>query len=186
MLLLIDPQNDFIRGSLMVEGAKDAMNNLSTFIRNESDEYELIVCTIDWHPTNHSSFKEFGGEWNRHCVICSDGACIDDDVLTSIKDKAINKFHILTKGTDHNVEEYSVMKNQSSNDHLKFLVGEYEIEEIDCCGIALDYCVKNTIIDLRKELPNIKVNLIKDFSPSIGEASDTLAELETNYNVNII
>lgn len=50
MLLIVDPQIDFICGSLPVEGAEKAMNSLSEYIRQSDGDYTIKVVTADRHP----------------------------------------------------------------------------------------------------------------------------------------
>lgn len=62
-LIIIDPQNDFVKGSLAVPGAEEAMNNIIKFIEDHKQDLGYIAVTLDWHPLSHCSFKEFGGTW---------------------------------------------------------------------------------------------------------------------------
>ena len=86
-LIIIDIQNDFLPGgSLEVkEGDK-----IITLINEMMDNYDHIIATKDWHPSNHVSFasnhpgKEIGDIikvnglnqilWPDHCVQDSYGS----------------------------------------------------------------------------------------------------------------
>ena len=57
MLLIVDPQNDFISGSLAVEGAAEIIPVLNKYI----EKIPSIAVSRDWHPEGHSSFVEQGG-----------------------------------------------------------------------------------------------------------------------------
>jgi hypothetical protein len=92
-LIIIDPQNDFVKGSLAVPGAEEAMNNIIKFIEDHKQDLGYIAVTLDWHPLSHCSFKEFGGSWPPHCVQYSEGVpnmeiaeskCFDADILVVI------------------------------------------------------------------------------------------------------
>ena len=63
MLLIVDPQIDFINGSLPVPLAAEAMNELASYLKVVSGMYDVKVVSADFHPWNHCSFKENGGEW---------------------------------------------------------------------------------------------------------------------------
>ena len=76
MLLVVDPQIDFVSGSLPVPGAAEAMDSLATYILSNPQSYDLKIVTADNHPFNHSSFADAGGKWSRHCVRSSVGAAI--------------------------------------------------------------------------------------------------------------
>ena len=72
-LVIVDPQNDFINGSLAVPGAEKAINNTIEFIKEHKEDLDYIAITVDWHPYDHCSFKEYGGTWESHCVMYSAG-----------------------------------------------------------------------------------------------------------------
>lgn len=57
LLLIIDPQNDFINGSLTVKNANDCMFRLSEFIADNVEEIDDIIVTLDSHQPGHVSFK---------------------------------------------------------------------------------------------------------------------------------
>ena len=171
MLLIIDPQYDFINGSLAVDGAEKAMDKLSLFIKDNGKEYEKIVLTSDWHPYTHCSFKNNGGIWNSHCVQFTKGAAIYQPIINALEDIKAD-YTVLTKGTNEDREEYSVFKNTKSCVKLNNLCNLLDITEIDICGIAFDYCLKDSAKDGMRYLENVRFNIIKEFSPSIAEDSE--------------
>lgn len=166
LLLIIDPQIDFIYGSLPVPGAADAMTRLASFIREQGDSYSCKIVTTDWHPVNHFSFESNGGPWPSHCVQDTQGAAILPDLL-----KALNctpgKVFILTKGLDPETEEYSVFRNSASNDAFRKIVAEYNINEVDICGLAGDVCVLNSLKEGLSLYPGIIFKVLDEFSPSL-------------------
>ena len=184
-LLIIDVQKDFLDGGkLGVNGSIKMLNDLPRFIEDTKNDYEFTVATVDWHPITHCSFDVNGGMWPAHCIQHSEGAAIYEPVLNAINEHS--KFSIiLTKGTDENREEYSIFKNEDSCKKLVDLINKFEIEEIDVVGIALSYCVLDTIKDGKRNLPGISIRLIKDFCPDIGDSTEALKWLENN-NVEIV
>lgn len=183
LLLVIDCQYDFINGSLAVDGSESVMNRLAEYIKVSKDNniYIAAFATIDWHPSTHSSFKENGGKWNSHCIQYSHGASIYDNVLKELNE--IPYFTVFTKGTQENREEYSIFKNAESKEKLIKQIEYMKIDEIDICGLCLDYCVINTIKDALRELPSIKINLLSKYSPSIGDASDAINFINNSERV---
>lgn len=73
ILLIVDPQVDFISGSLAVEGAKEKMDALTNALQSGDIECDYVMITKDFHPSNHCSFKENGGQWPAHCVKGTEG-----------------------------------------------------------------------------------------------------------------
>lgn len=176
---LIDVQNDFISGSLAVNGAQEKMDALCEFIRENGEMYDQIFITADWHPISHLSFKENGGEWPVHCVQHTNGASIYEPLMKAIHEKMLN-YTVLTKGDNEDREEYSVFRNESSSKTIKTVCDILKVKDIDFCGIAMDYCVKDSILDAKRELSGINLHLYKDFSPAIGNPEETLLKLEDN------
>ena len=182
VLMIIDPQYDFISGSLACKDAVEKMTNLAIYLRNHGHDYDTIVITVDWHPINHCSFINNGGEWPKHCVEHSYGASIYQDILNNLPiDKNV---YMLTKGTMHTTEEYSIMKNITSKTLLTNFVLNKEETEIDICGIAAEYCVKNTIEDLVNEGYGDKITILKDFVACV-ETNEPLIEFAKEHNLKI-
>ena len=69
LLLIVDPQNDFINGSLAVSEAEAKMKALASYIATNAERYQAIFVTMDSHPANHCSFADNGGIWPPHCVL---------------------------------------------------------------------------------------------------------------------
>jgi len=152
-LIIIDCQYDFINGSLAVKGAKRALDNIKRFIIKHRD-IDKIIFTVDWHHINHCSFKENGGSWPIHCVQYSKGASIDERLMDLVHEHNI-KYGIIVKGTDPSREEYGAFNIPPFNNC--FVDGHHtvffnECSDIVVCGIAGDYCVKETL----KNIINIK------------------------------
>ena len=184
LLLIIDPQFDFIEGSLKVDGAKDKMYKLSMYLYSKKNEYDAIAFTVDFHPSTHCSFEENGGDWPMHCVQHSRGASIFNTLLNVAIETKL-PLHFFTKGTNDEKEEYSVFKNEKSKEKLLGLIEAMGIEEIDICGIAYDYCVGDTIKDAVKLGLKDKINVLKEYCPSIGEGKEMDTFLE-DEGINVI
>lgn len=181
LLIIVDGQYDFINGSLAVNGAKEKMDELSTFIDTMKRDYSAIVLTADWHPKNHCSFKENGGIWPPHCVEFTHGASIYQPIMGALEGV---DYKVLTKGTNKEEEEYSVFKNIVSKTHLERLAN-MGYDTVDFVGIAYDYCVKESAIDSKEIFTNSKIRVLKDFCPCIGDIEETTKILENN-NIEVI
>lgn len=166
MLLIVDPQIDFINGSLPVPGAEEAMDNLSSYVNEYAGIYDLICVTCDRHNMQHCSFVKFGGEWPPHCIESSVGAAIWPPLMTSLL-KYSEKIHILYKGEDPTKDEYSIFQNSRGADYLDSIIKDNTIEQIDICGLAGDVCVASTLKDGVKIYPNIKFSTLEKFIANI-------------------
>ncbi|AQX06046.1 bifunctional nicotinamidase/pyrazinamidase [Elizabethkingia meningoseptica] len=160
-LIIVDVQNDFCEGgSLAVPGASEIIPYINSLM--ESDGYDQIVLTQDYHPANHKSFASNNdrnvGEtiilngipqfmWPVHCVQGTPGA---DFHPALNKDKAT---HIIQKGKNSEIDSYSAF--QDNNHFMKTGLADFlkyhDIQLVEVAGLALDYCVRATCLDSVKE-----------------------------------
>lgn len=155
-LIIVDCQNDFINGNMTVKGAKEAVENIKTYIKNNWKNIDKVIFTVDWHPWNHSSFKGFGGQWPAHCIQYTPGACIDSKLLKCVHSFNL-KYNVSPKGTIEELEEYGAFNDidfRADEFGRRYYLDVIEVNadsEFVICGIAGDYCVKATIENLLKE-----------------------------------
>ncbi len=173
ILLVVDPQIDFINGSLPVPGAAAAMDALAVYVAEHGDEYVAKLVTSDWHPYNHCSFDRRGGEWPAHCVQHSSGAALWPSLLEALNNSR-GGFTMLYKGDRVDREEYSVLQNDASSCVLLRVV-EALHADVDVCGIAGDVCVLNTSRDLVKAIGSERVRVLEEYAPSL-DGGKVLAE----------
>ncbi len=166
MLLIVDPQIDFINGTLPVPGAVKAMDDLSEFVKTNAIDYALICVTCDRHPLRHSSFIDFGGIWPIHCVESSVGAAIWPPLMEALM-KNSDKIQILYKGEDLGKDEYSIFQSAEGAAKIDSYIKDYGITEIDICGLAGDVCVANTLQDARHLYPNFTFNILYPYIASL-------------------
>lgn len=166
LLLVVDPQIDFISGTLPVGGAEEAMQALADYVRQHDGDYACKIVTTDWHPYRHCSFAPQGGPWPVHCVQNSVGAAIYGSLLEALNETR-GELCILRKGNKADREEYSIFKNRSSALQIGKLIHKYAIQQIDICGLAGDICVLNTLKDGQQKYGKRFFHVLQQFSPSI-------------------
>ena len=136
ILIVVDMQNDFCleSGSLYVKGATPALWNVEELIYKEN--FEEVWFTVDWHEPNHVSFKDNGGEWPVHCVQYSQGAAINDLLLTACRNNDI-KYRVFEKG--HTREEYGAFSsfgpfytsdNDGNHTNYSYYIGDSLDDEV--------------------------------------------------------
>ena len=171
LLLLVDVQYDFINGSLAVDGAPEIMDNLANYIETlPKKSFDEIVMTADFHPYEHSSFKDNGGLWPVHCVQHSHGASIYQPIFESVK-KQLPGAQVLTKGENIAVDEYSILANQISAKKLLDIIEDNDIQEIYIAGLCGDYCVGNSIKDLVEARHGNKIHVLTRFIGNIDDGT---------------
>jgi nicotinamidase/pyrazinamidase len=192
ILIIVDAQYDFINGSLAVNGAQEKIDALAEYLKKVGGEYyNDIIMTADWHPKNHMSFKENGGQWPSHCVQGTEGASIYKPLMIAANTNQ-NVF-LLFKGKNKDKEEYSALQDENSKYVAMSIITRYYLVPsdetkvtIDICGIAGDYCVLETTKDLISALSDYKerktrINVLLDYTASISSDSE-LKELVELYN----
>ncbi len=136
-LIIVDLQNDFCpKGSLAVKDGDKIIPTVNTLIKKYKASGSPIYATRDWHPPNHTSFKNSGGPWPIHCVQNTPGAAFHPDLMI---DQAV----VISKGTLIDEEAYSGFNGTDLEKKLK----KEGITNLTVCGLATDYCVKATVID---------------------------------------
>jgi nicotinamidase/pyrazinamidase len=158
LLLIIDMQNDFCPGGkLAVAGG----NDIVPLINQLATQFDHVVMTQDWHPSDHSSFasQHKGAEafsqitmpygpqtlWPDHCIIGSKGAQFHDALDVP------NAELIIRKGYRKAIDSYSAF---FENDHktptgLGGYLKERGFTKLTCVGLAFDYCVRYSAEDAK-------------------------------------
>ena len=189
ILLIVDPQNDFIEGgSLPVNGAKDAMDNLVSYLKKNCKTYSRIYITKDYHPVSHCSFKENGGEWPKHCVQGTDGANIYAPLLSVLSNRSFaDKSAYCGKGLNKDCDQYSVFaldeNNNITNSAGRIIYNEIKDMtnlEIDVCGIAGDVCVLNTLKDLVNLVGPGCLQVLEKYTASLDDGLTLMNYCVTN------
>lgn len=179
LLLIIDPQIDFISGTLPVPNAGEVMAELARYVANQGSDYTAIVATTDWHPYHHMSFASENGPWPVHCVQNSTGAALPDDLIAACSNSGC-PFVVLRKGNSADREEYSIMQNAASAALLDEIIGKEGITEIHVCGLAGNICVLNTLRDLVGKYGKAMLRVLADYAPSLDDGTELAQYLSEN------
>lgn len=183
ILFIVDMQNDFIDGSLVVKGGNEAVDNLIKHIDelDDKEHYNAVIITNDWHTENHISFKE----WPKHCVANTNGAKIPE----RLTEKLMNTFgydfvYFEYKGRSEDKDEYSIFDNERNCKEVQNLIKGYSYDgddtDITVCGIAGDICVYNTIKDMIRLGYKDRIEVLMDATASIdgGKKLNELIDTE--------
>jgi len=141
VLLVVDVQNDFLRGgALAVPDGNAVIPVLNAYIALFRSKGQPVCACRDWHPPRHSSFSEQGGPWPRHCVAGSHGAEFSKDLRLPRHTRVINK------GTDETRPGYSAFESF----HLQSLLTRLGCRRLVIGGLTADYCVLQTVLSARR------------------------------------
>lgn len=167
-LFIVDPQNDFFpSGALPVPDGDKIIPVLNEWIVLAQKAGIPILISRDWHPVDHCSFKTQGGIWPSHCIQNTSGAAFHPDLELPLDAILINKAFTPT------AEAYSAFEGElASGELLANYLKAHHIQRLWVGGLALDYCVKATV--LGAVAAGFEVNLILSATRAITE--DTARE----------
>jgi nicotinamidase/pyrazinamidase len=157
-LLIIDVQKDFCPGgALAVEKCDRIIQVLNHWIEEAQQRDVPIYVSRDWHPRNHISFREQGGQWPPHCIQESDGAGFHPDL--DLPEDSV----IITKGVRFDHDQKSVFDETG----LAAQFMRDGVTRLIMGGLALDVCVLASVMDARKA--GLAVQVIRDATRPIDE-----------------
>jgi nicotinamidase-related amidase len=163
-LVVVDMLYDFIDGSLACQNASEAVARTLEYIDSQTkgqggEDHEIldtfpILFIRDHHPADHSSFVANGGIWPPHCVAGTHGGEIHEDLLPYAAEELT-----FDKGCVKEVEQYSGFDGvNAAGQSLGEILELLDTTDVYVCGIATEYCVRNTCEDLLKA--GFKVHLL--------------------------
>jgi nicotinamidase/pyrazinamidase len=149
-LLVVDVQNDFADpgGSLHVHGGEDVVAPANAEIERAAAAGALVVYTQDWHPEHTPHFERDGGIWPVHCVGGTWGAELHPGL------EVVAGAEHLRKGTggEDGYSAFSVRdptSGETAPTALESILRAHGITRLVICGLATDYCVKESAVDAR-------------------------------------
>jgi nicotinamidase/pyrazinamidase len=167
-LIIVDVQNDFCPGGALEVPQGDAV--IPT-INQLLKQRWLSVATMDWHPAEHCSFEPHGGPWPPHCVQGTTGAELHPELDADSIQLTI------TKASHHDKDAYSGFDGTE----LANILREKGVKRVVVCGIATDYCVKETAHDALAEGFEVFVleDAIRGVEVNPGDSQRALDELRS-------
>jgi nicotinamidase/pyrazinamidase len=141
-LIVVDVQNDFCPdGAVPVADGEAVVTVLNEYVRLFTKAGAAVYFTRDWHPVDHISFKEQGGDWPPHCVRGTHGAEFHPELRVPVA------AHVISKAERQDRDAYSGFQDTD----LAVRLREARAETVLVGGLATDYCVKETVLDALSE-----------------------------------
>ncbi|CAA9335812.1 MAG: Nicotinamidase [uncultured Nocardioidaceae bacterium] len=179
-LLVVDVQNDFCEGgSLAVAGGAGVAFDIGQLLHHwsardaKSPGYDTVVATRDHHidPGAHfSADPDFKDSWPPHCVVGTDGEAFHPNLDPQPFDA------VFLKG-EHEAAYSGFEGRASDGTRLADWLKQREVSDVDICGLATDYCVRQTTLDALTNGFTVRVllDLCAGVAPDTTQA--TIAEL---------
>jgi putative nicotinate phosphoribosyltransferase len=146
-LLVVDVQEDFCEGgSLAVAGGERVAEAIAALMAASGERYAAVVASRDWHVNPGTHFAQpgeppdFETSWPVHCVAGSQGAAIHPAL------QKVGFDAVFDKGQEE--AAYSAFEGRDeAGVSLATWLLDHQIDHLDICGIATDYCVRVTVLD---------------------------------------
>jgi len=198
-LIVIDLQRDFCPGGSLAVPDGD---KIVPVVNDLLERFDLVIFTQDWHDPEmdafasqhpgasvYDSYVRENGEkdilWPDHCVADTLGASFHPDLNLS---KCKKDFYIFKKGMERNNHVYSAFDrskiiNPDAPKKLQDFLNERNVVEVYVCGLALDYCVKETAIDAAMEGFNTYVieDACKSINSDLSETIEAFTQAKVYY-----
>lgn len=173
--IVVDVQNDFCEaGSLPVTGGAQVAKDIAEFLRFHNSDYRSVVASKDFHKPGQDNGKHFAdtpdyvNTWPAHCLANGYGAEFCAPLHEGYFD------HIFYKG--QGAPAYSAFEGKTEQGWtLKETLGEYDIDEVEICGLAFDYCVRATA--LQAAAYGLKTSVVMDLTAAVNPDNvDTISD----------
>ena len=160
-LIIIDVQNDFCEGGSLEVPESEEIIPIINDLRG-STNWDFIVRTQDWHQSNDFSFAvnhpshklfeeikipETGRMqvlWPTHCVAYTKGSQFHPGLNLSDTDLTFKKGFLTM------YDSYSGLGDAPGQTGLKETLQRLNVTEVYLAGLAFEYCVGFTAIDMVK------------------------------------
>ena len=147
VLIGVDIQNDFINGSLAVPDGEAVVTPFNRTAAATRRVGGTVILTRDWHPEETPHFNTSGGPWPVHCVAETNGAAFHPDLVVQPTDIVVSKG---TGETDGYSGWEGVAADGQTIETIVTPMAQAEKVRVFIGGLATDYCVKATAIDIAK------------------------------------
>ncbi|KIJ56792.1 hypothetical protein M422DRAFT_22937 [Sphaerobolus stellatus SS14] len=209
-LLVVDVQYDFLPpdGSLAVPRGDTLLPFIYDLLERAQGEYDLVIASLVRHPVGHVSFASTHSKpafteieipqlhghgttkqmlWPDHCIQGSHGSEVEKGIKERL-DKLGDKVKWVKKGSMLEVDAYSAFADNNYNmfTSLAKMLHQADVSTVDVVGLALDYCVRNSVIDARKF--GFKTRVFKEGTRPVDPTCEEsiLGDLEREWGVEVI
>ena len=191
VVVVVDPQNDFISGSLAgsMSDIPNTVYNLCNYLldffqqsyNNHTNENQKVFVTLDKHDENYLDTVEGHHLPIKHCINGTDGAEIHP-IIKAVLDIGAKEFDISY------IEKSSFGSLELSKQILELIQdGSSTIKSITLVGFCTDICVISNALLLKTCLPNTEIYVREDCcSGTTRQAHNEAIKIMSGCHVNIL
>lgn len=184
ILIVVDEQHDFCNpfGCLYVNGAEMTIPETAELIKGDS-RIVRVIFTLDWHTLSDCSFKHNGGTWPAHCIQHLVGSSIMPGPVEACIETG-KPWETFLKGDNPEHEEYGAfekkvrggLSNNAGTSKVMIPAGSNVI----VCGVAGDYCVLETLKNLKANIKGVGLSVYLPAVSSIDGGKALKEWMEAN------
>lgn len=164
-------------GELPVNGGENIVQPINELLEWAAKRGYIIVSTQDWHPPETAHFSKepnYKTTWPVHCVMDTPGGYLHPELKSELIDRRFVKgTEELTEGdTDTSYSGYFAY-HYDTGEMLPMYLKRLEVTETVIVGLAYDYCVGETALDLKSfELSDHRVIVLPDLTRGVDVNSN--------------
>lgn len=143
LLVVVDMQKDFVDGSLGTAEARAIVPNVIKKIEGWDGD---IIATLDTHDGNYLNTREGRFLPVPHCIVSTDGHCIETGVFNALQHKNEHAVMFINKPT-------------FGSTRLQQAAATNRYDYIELVGLCTDICVVNNAMLLKAALPESDISV---------------------------
>lgn len=178
-LIIVDVQNDFCEGgSLAVDGGSDVAADITRHLAEHGDGYDHVVATRDLHedPGEHwdTEDPDFEVSFPPHCAVETPGASFHPSLDVRRIEEVFSKgrFEPAFSG----FEGWAGLRGEESDGPgMERWLRDRDVDEVEICGLATDFCVRQTALDAAEK--GFRTTVLRDLIAAVdGDATDKVLD----------
>lgn len=170
VLIVIDPQNDFISGALGSEAANAAIPNIRALIDEFIEHEEPIIYTMDTHYNGYLGTYEGKHLPVEHCIYGTDGWQIDERLMAM---DDYPKHSLIIKSTFGYTGWYNYDLDQYN--------------EITICGLVSSICVMANVQIIHALYPETPIIFVENASAGLSPEDHAAAcQIMRDCQINVV
>ena len=132
-----------------------------------------LFTSQDWHPRASAHFADkpdYATTWPVHCIAGTAGAALHPDLVVPADTTAFLKgMEVLSNGADDT--SYSAWNGATQHGQtLATYLADQQAQIVYLAGLALDYCVAHTALDILQK-GGCRVVVIEDATRSVAQST---------------
>lgn len=152
ILLVVDPQNDFINGVFGSKAAADTAGRIAKVLYDNLSKrrYSDVIYTMDTHKADEYEYSLESMKYKPHCIVNTKGWDVENSIASALQK---NHARRIEKGAF------------GCTELCDFLVAHFVDElsngavMIDIAGFATDVCVVSTALLLRSAFEDLPITV---------------------------